>query len=121
VSRTLVAARFGGELVTIHDPLLFAAQLTRSLDNVGLGEREVVFVEGFPVRYDKDAVSELPKDELERIRLAYGQKPQHFAGEFEFRFAVALSGPAKSAPEFLDVRLSQPTRFCVYTRGVGGG
>jgi hypothetical protein len=71
VSLDLGRARFGPELVEIHDPARFAAELARSVALLNLEEREILWVEGFPVSYDKDAVSALPLDRSERSRFPH--------------------------------------------------
>ena len=89
----------------------FAAELTRSVSLLHLGEREIFWVEAFPVRYDKDAVSDLSSDQSVRHRLPYGQKASQFEREREYRFVVAMSGVCHGAPEFLDLQLGHPERF----------
>ncbi len=112
VSLDLGRARFGPEVVEIHAPARFAAELAGSVDLLNLEEREILWVEGFPVRYDKDAVSALPLDRSERSKLPYGQKPSRFEVEAEYRFVVAISGPSAGAPTFLDLQLREPASFC---------
>jgi hypothetical protein len=114
VSLDLGRARFGPELVEFHAPARFAAELARSADRLTLDEREILWVEGFPVRYDKDGVSALPLDQSERSRLPYGQKSSRFQVEAEYRFVVALSGPSAGAPPFLELQLREPESFCRY-------
>src|SRR5882724_1743999 len=112
VSVTIAGGHLGSELVIIHDPARFAAELTRSAYLLHLGEREILWVEAFPVRYDKDAVSDLPSDQSARHRLPYGQKASRFEVEREYRFVVAVSGVRQGALEFLDLQLGHPERFC---------
>jgi hypothetical protein len=72
---------------------------------------EILWVEAFPVRYDKDAVSDLSSNQSVRHRLPYGQKASQFEGEREYRFVVAMPGVRHGAPECLDLQLGHPERF----------
>lgn len=117
VQRQEVMNHFGQELVRIFDPERFATELRQALGQCNFGTREIILLEGLPVRYDKDVVSELPLNEIARTRLAYGQKTSAYAKEYEYRFIVSLSRPGGDPPpDYLDVKMRNPSRFCLYAK-----
>lgn len=102
--------QFGCHIVEIFDTTAFLAALENSLASLHVADREVLFVDGCPVRYDKDAIDEYPT--IHRDRIFYAQKPPRFASDCEWRVVVALSGPFKEAPEALFLNLRNPNLFC---------
>ncbi len=107
VSRAYLASRFGPHLVEITEPAAFSLALHQALTSAVLPDhREVLFLDGCPVRYDKGSVGEDPASGSERLRLELAQKPLTYEEEHEYRFAAAVSGLASTAPEYLDVKLT---------------
>jgi hypothetical protein len=102
--------QFGCHIVEIFDTTAFLAALESSLASLYLADREALFVDSCPVRYDKDAIGEYPM--IQRDRIYYAQKPPHFSSDCEWRVVVALSGPLKEAPEALFLDLRNPNLFC---------
>ena len=110
VQHDYLRRQFGCHIVEIFDTTAFLAALESSLASLHLADREVLFVDSCPVRYDKDAIGEYPT--IHRDRIFYAQKPPDFASDCEWRVVVALSGPLKEAPEALFLDLSNPNLFC---------
>jgi hypothetical protein len=107
ISPAYLATRFGAHVVEITDPVLFSHALLEALTSfVFPDERELLFLDGSPVRYDKGSVGAHPASHSERLRLDFTQKPAIFAEEREYRFAAALSCPGANAPDFLDVTVT---------------
>jgi hypothetical protein len=102
--------QFGCHVVQIFDTTAFLAELESSLARLQLADREVLFVDSCPVRYDKEEVGEYST--THRDRIYYAQKPPHFASDCEWRVVVALSGPLKEAPEELFLDVANPSLFC---------
>jgi hypothetical protein len=99
-------------VVRIANPHKFFQSLAAAVGELVLDGRQPVLLEGVHVRYDKDAIVARPDDDRERTRLSYAQKLPTFASEAEYRFALSLSGPAAGEPEYLDLVLAEPGRFC---------
>lgn len=118
VDPQLLVSRFGQALVESHDPEAFFKAIHRAVDPEGYSGRTIAFVDCFPVRYDKGEVHTRPDDDW-RIRVSFGQKPAAYSIEQEYRCAVVLEGPRAGAPDFLDLKLSDPKSFCRPFRGVG--
>jgi hypothetical protein len=106
VDRSSLRVRFGSYVVTILSPSAFAAALlSGAAAAAAQAGRELLFLDGCPVRYDKGEVGAHPTHE-ERLRLHFAQKPPAYALEQEFRFAAALSGPRAGAPAQLEISLA---------------
>lgn len=95
-----LAQRFSSTVaVCIDDP----ETVNRSLPGASFElppSRELVSIRVVRVRYDKDMPQELT-DLPSAVALAFGQKPERFALEKEWRVAVILSGEKANAPEHL--------------------
>jgi len=97
------AAKFGDTIVEV----VHTQRLIDAVEAAVRSQRpalEVAFVEGFPVRYDKDGMAPAPALP-ERMRLTYGQKPALFSDDAEYRIAVVLTGLAADAQRYLDLTL----------------
>lgn len=101
---------FGPHVVEIFDTSVFLAELESSLARLQLADREVLFVDSCPVRYDKDEVGEYPR--IHRDHIYYAQKPPRFAADCEWRVVVVLSGPLREARKELFLDLANPSLYC---------
>jgi hypothetical protein len=102
--------KFGCHVIEIFDTTAFLADFESALVRLELGDRELLFVDSCPVRYDKDQIGEYPT--IRRDRLLYAQKPSEHALDCEWRVVVALSGPLQEAPKALLLDLPNPSLFC---------
>lgn len=75
-------------------------------------ENEPMFLEAFPVHYNRGAV--LTEAQLEEIgvRLRYGQKSSEFSCESEFRVAAIYGGIRSELPSHAFLRIEVPTGMC---------
>jgi len=102
-------ARFGAVIVRILDPASFGAALHKSLDRMRLpANRQLRFLDGCRVRYDKGELATDPRLDPNRIRVHFAQKPRAFSLEQEYRFTAVFDGPGQGSPDFIDVELSIP-------------
>jgi hypothetical protein len=109
VDHKVLSGQFGAYIVAIDDPDDFAEQLFRALQLLDLpGGRQLDFLDGSLVRYDKGRQGEYPRDPNARLRIDFAQKPLQYSHEKEYRFAAVLSGTSIGAPPYLDVRISRP-------------
>lgn len=99
-----VASNLGGWWATIRNPagLLSALSLAAAAAAPG---REVIDTLLLQVRYTKASKSSVTPDSEERYRLMLAQKPQDFAAEREWRYAVVLSGGVPDSPAELWLRV----------------
>lgn len=103
--------RFGRHLVLIHNPQKLFSAIHTFLDINGFNGRALLFVECFPVQYDKGDIQSWPTGDR-RVRLNYGQKPADYISEREYRCAVVLEGTHDGSHPWLDLTLSNPEMFC---------
>jgi len=97
--------RFGRWAVRINDPAEMIARLAAHAAASMPTGREALYIEAFPVLYNKGAVLSLAEVELLKQRIDYGQKPAEYACESEYRVVVVVSGLQRDAPTHLDVSM----------------
>jgi hypothetical protein len=105
VDRKRLASAFGQYLVEISAPEAFLKRLFDDAVAGGIADREVAFLDAFPVQYSKGDVHDEPVDISDSLRLDYGQKPATHEWESEYRIALAFSGPLNWYPPYVELKL----------------
>lgn len=105
VDRLRLAASFGSFLVEITKPDVFFQRLFDAALAHGIPNRDVNFLDTFPVQYTKGDVQAEPADISALLRLDYGQKPADCRWQSEYRAVLSFSGPLHSYPDCLTLKL----------------
>jgi len=105
-----MTTNLGAWWATISDPegLLSALSLAAA---TAAPAREVIDTLLLQVRYTKASKISATPDSEERYRLMLAQKPQHFAAEREWRYAVVLSGAVPDSVPELWLRVEDMKRY----------
>lgn len=90
---------------TINDPEGLLSALSTAAAGI-IHSREIFDEMFIKVRYTKASKSEETPGSEERYRLMLAQKPPHFAKEYEWRYALVLSGGVQDSPKKLLLRIN---------------
>ena len=107
-----IRGRFGRWSVAIRSTDIFIERVAAAFSRFTPHENEPLFMEAFPVHYNRGAILTEAQLEAIGVRLRYGQKSSEFSCESEFRVAAIYGGIRSELPSHAFLQIEIPTGMC---------